>query len=466
MWRKIGGGVVLALALAAGSWLAHQHLYLAPQLARSDEDHGPIMHGGEGVHGDEGPQSVKISPQARQNLGLATQPARLTSYWRTLDVPGRIIDRPGLSDHGITAPVSGVVTRMFAFPGDMVEPHAPLFTIQLASETLHASQLELFQATKEIAIVRQQLERLRQAAASGALPQARLIELENQLERLQATVQAHQQHLRSRGLPEDQIEAAARGEFATQFTVRALGEHLHGARRMETRAAAEPAAPFSFEMQALAVELGQHVEAGSLLCNLADHRELLIEGRAFEHDMPWLQTAAQEGWEIEVEFEGASSGHWPSPPERLKIRHLANTVDAETRTFAFFLPLENQWRLYEHDGETRLLWRFRPGNRVRLRVPVERFEDVFVLPRAAVVRDGPDAFVFRQNGQMFDRLPVHVMHEDRRQAVIAKDGGLRPHFYVALQGAAALQRVLKSQASDGLPPGMHMHADGTIHGAH
>ena len=29
-----------------------------------------------------------------------------------------------------------------------------------------------------------------------------------------------------------------------------------------------------------------------------------------------------------------------------------------------------------------------------------------VLPAAAVVREGPEAYVFRQNGDLFDRRPV------------------------------------------------------------
>ena len=49
-----------------------------------------------------------------------------------------------------------------------------------------------------------------------------------------------------------------------------------------------------------------------------------------------------------------------------------------------------------------------------------------MLPAAAVVREGPEAFVFRQNGDLFDRQPVHVLHEDRLNVVLANDGSVTP----------------------------------------
>jgi len=224
--------------------------------------------------------------------------------------------------------------------------------------------------------------------------------------------------------------------------------------------------PFSFELQSLNVELGQQVEAGHVLCHLADHRSLLIEGRGFKDDIPLIQEAARNGWEVEVDLDAPKAGNWPPLPTKLKIDHLANTVDPETRTFAFFLSLENQWQTYTQAGAVRILWRFRPGSRVRLRVAVEKLENVFVVPQQAVVREGPETYVFRQNGDLFDRRPVHVLHEDRVNVVLANDGAVKPGVYVPQGGAASINRVLKSQSSSGVPAGFHVHADGTVHGAH
>jgi hypothetical protein len=204
-----------------------------------------------------------------------------------------------------------------------------------------------------------------------------------------------------------------------------------------------------------------------MLCDLADHRALFIEGRAFKDDMPLVQSAARNGWKVEVDFGQQPEGDWPTLPASLSINHVANTVDPKTRTFAFYLAIENQSQDYTSpEGAKRLLWRFRPGGRVRLRVPFERMEDVFVLPREAVVREGPEAYVFRQNGDLFDRRPARVLHVDRLYAVIANEGSVRPGFYVAQDSAASLNRVLKAQSASGAPANVHVHADGTVHEAH
>ncbi len=116
-------------------------------------------------------------------MGLVSKPARLQSYWRTVLIPGSIVDRPGLSDRGVTSPAVGVVTQIHAFPGDTVRPGQPLFTLRLFSEYLQNTQSELFKATGEIALVKEQLARLDAAAKTGAIPEARLIELNNQVRR-------------------------------------------------------------------------------------------------------------------------------------------------------------------------------------------------------------------------------------------------------------------------------------------
>jgi membrane fusion protein, heavy metal efflux system len=376
----------------------------------------------------DGTTPVRVVAEARKNLNLVSKALTLTTYHRTIEVPGVVTDRPGVSDRGVVAPVTGIVTQVHAYPGNYVAPNAPLFTLRLVSESLHTSQLELFKATKEIEIARQQKQRLEGLASSGGLAGSRIIEIDNQIQRMDVNVQAYRQALLAKGLPPDRIDAAAKGEFITEIVVRAPGEKPievanHAVAKLDE---AEPGElPFNFELQTLKIELGQQVDAGEVLCVLADYRTLLIEGRGFKSDMPLIQEAAKEGFPIEISFEGAEGKSWGVLPKGLQILHVANQIDPESRTFAFYLPLANQWQAYKRDGKDRVNWRFRPGDRMRLSVGVEEIENVFVLPQAAVVREGPEAFVFRQNGDLFDRIGVHVLHEDTNSIVIANDGKLR-----------------------------------------
>jgi cobalt-zinc-cadmium efflux system membrane fusion protein len=400
---------------------------------------------------------VRLSRQARDNLGLVSKPLQATTFWRTIELPGVIVDRPGVSDRGVVAPVSGVVTKINAFPGDTVAPDDPLFTIRLVSESLHESQMQLYKATQDIAIAEQQRTRLAEAAQSGAIPQSRMIEIENEIKRLNVSVKAYEQDLQARGLPREGIQQAAGGKFVTEVVVRAFHKNSTD----------KPATNFAYEIQSLKVELGTQVEAGQLLCNLADHRALFVEGRAFKDDMPLVQTAAKNGWEVEADFGSEQNQDWSDAPSHLSIHHVANTIDPETRTFAFYLILANQSQSYTTpEGSTRQLWRFRPGGRLSLRIPVEKLDNVFVLPREAVVQEGPEAYVFRQNGDLFDRRPVRVLLEDRLYAVLANDGSINPGFFIAQNSAASLNRVLKAQSASGTPANVHVHADGTVHAAH
>lgn len=465
----MGVAVIGALGVCAGMlimarWYRHSEGNGAGIRGAGDpntESHEPTFAGR--------PTSVQLSVPAQRNLELISKRLVPDTFWKSIELPGVIEDRPGISDRGVVAPLTGVVAKIHALPGSSVEPNAPLFSIRLVSESLHTSQLELFKASKEIAIARRKHQRLAAVAQSGALAQSRIIDIEDEIERLEVTVEAYRQDLQSRGLTADRIEAAAQGEFITEIVVRAPGEEALRSSHVAQVAyvGADPEqSNFRFEMQSLNVELGQQVDAGQVLCFLADHRELVIAGHGFKDDVPWLQEAARQGWDVDVDFDEAGPGRWPTLPQKLQIQYVANVVDAQSRTFVFYLGLENQWQPYTQDGITRILWRFRPGTRVRLRVPTEKLENVFVVPQAGVEREGANIYVFRQQGNRFERISVHALYEDRLYVVLANDGGIRSGFYIVQNGAAALNRILRSQSADESSSHSHVHADGTVHGAH
>lgn len=418
----------------------------------------------------EEPKVLKLTPQARKNLGLVAKPAKPESYWRKIQIPGTVVDRPGRSDRGVTSPAVGIVTEVHAFPGDTVKPGDRLFTLRLFSEYLQNTQKEFFGATRETQLIEERMNRIRPLVDRGAVSKSEFIELENQLRRQAAVLQAHRQDLLTRGLNPEQIESVADGSFVSTVDVVAPPIAKREEKSLTMEAAiltnSEPVQGLAYEVQSLNAELGQQVQAGQLLSTLADHSALYIEGHAFKREAPYLETAAQKGWQVTVEFAEDEPEHWPALMQQFQIRYLSNSIDTESRTFDFFIPLANQSRAYEKNGETFVVWRFRPGQRVRLHVPVEEMSDVLVLPSAAVVREGPEAFVFQQNGDLFNRIPVQVLHEDRLNIVLANDGSVLPGFYLAQGSAASLNRVLKAQAASGMRADVHVHADGTVHASH
>jgi cobalt-zinc-cadmium efflux system membrane fusion protein len=278
------------------------------------------------------------------------------------------------------------------------------------------------------------------------------------------------------GFTAEEITGVVAGELVKEIPIRVpqvLKNQETPELTPESPSTESPSFPTSpgFELQELKVEVGQQVETGAMLCLLSNHQSLAIEGRAFREETLLLERSVRERWPVEVDFQEVSGNAWPAIEQTFLIEHIANTIDPVTRTFAFRMPLQNQSKAVEHDGRSQLLWRFRPGQKVRLSVRVEETDDVFVLPADAVVREGPEAFVFTQNVNTFERKPVHVVFHDRDRVVLANDGSLPTYLKgqqrwtiaaVVRNSAAQLNRMAKA-GSSAVPKGFHIHADGSLH---
>jgi multidrug efflux pump subunit AcrA (membrane-fusion protein) len=409
--------------------------------AKAGPDHDDHDH-------DELPDRVKLTPQAQANLGLDRPGAVGTltpqAYWRKIVIPGVVVDRPGESDRGVTSKVTGVVTEIRARPGDTVRPGDPLFTLGLASEFLQGAQNDLAKAARELEFAAARRDRTADLVKAGTQSAGVLAEEENNVKRLATHVRALRRQLQVFGLSPADVDRAENGDPVTEVVI-------HAPARAAGDGPPPPAGGGVFEVQDLKVTLGEQVQAGQTLCVLSDHGRLFVEGRAFKSEATALADVAENRTGIEAEFADEPPGGWGTAVPPLHIRHLSNVVDPQTRTFAFYLPLENEARAFTRDGRTHLVWRFRPGQRVRLRVPVEKLgDDVFVLPAGAVVREGAEAFVFVQAGDVYRRKPVRVLHADRDEAVIARDGSVSAaELVVRTPAAAALNRAVKAAAGDG-----------------
>ncbi|MGL6075436.1 MAG: efflux RND transporter periplasmic adaptor subunit [Fimbriiglobus sp.] len=431
-------------------------------------------------------EKILLTTQAQKNLRITSGPLKPEVFWKTISVPGMVIDRPGYSDRGVVAPVTGVVSRIHKIAGNTARPGEVLFTLKLLSESLHLTQTDLFKSAQDIKLAEIQIKRLRES--SGAIPEARIIEVDNQITRLEVAVKAYKQELLNRGVSPEQIEGVTAGKFVSEIPIfvpnrptelvsksltsinpmpahdaapslaRILDQNTSPAKQL-ARSVADQS---GFEVEELKVELGQQVQAGQTLCLLANHQMLAVEGRAFRDESILLERVVKEGWPVEVDFEEEPGHGWGNLGQTFRVTYIANTIDAESRTFRFLIPLDNQSRTVETDAHAQTLWRFRPGQRVRLLVRVEKLDNVFVLPSDAVARDGADTYVFRQNGDIFDRKPVQVVYRDRQKVVVANDGSVPPGIYVIQTGAAQLNRMVKSQSGTA-PKGFHIHADGSVH---
>jgi multidrug efflux pump subunit AcrA (membrane-fusion protein) len=436
-WRKVVSWIVsaaLVSAVAMGGWMSKE-VWIPWLLPGSAVEESPEAEAH--THGTDGQNRLALSEQAKANLKLRYQSVRLQTYWRKMLIPGTVIERPGRSNRGVTATLAGVVSNISVLPGDSVQPGDTLCGLRLVSEPLQTTQAQLYRTMRDLEINVEEQKRLQEAADAASLFRARLLELGYEQRRLQAAIETYGHDLTARGLSTEQIAQARAGKFVTETVIRVPSGRP------------ESPAPL-FEVEELKVQVGDLVQVGQTVCTLADHQGLEIEGRAFEAETPQLRRASKEGWPLSITVLDDREGSWPTPLAPLPIRLVANHVDPVSRTFAFYLSIANEYREEPGlQGKVRRIWRFRPGQRVRLGVPVEKFDSVFVLPSEAVVREGPNAYVFRVNGKVLDRKSVHLLLEHEEEVVLSNDGSISPGNVISVTSAAQLNRALKTSMEGG-----------------
>lgn len=387
--------------------------------------------------------SIELSENALKNIGFRPVTVKLGAFERTTTIPAIVVEQPGRSQIHLTSPLTGIVTEIFAVAGEAIEPNSPMFEIRLTHEEVVTAQRDYLLTTENLNVVNREIERLNEIG-KGVIAGKRILEQQYEKQKLDASLLAGEQALLLHGLSEEQVAAIGESKkLLRTLTIRAP-EHSHvGDGCGEDHV---------FHVQRLAVSQGQQVVAGQELCVLADHCELFIEGRAFENDANRLREAARNGWSVSATH---LTGEQDSEKtEGLKVLYLADQIDPDSRAFHFYLQLPNEVVLDQKspDGRRFVQWHFKPGQRMELGVPVERWTDRIVLPVDAVVEEGAETYVYRQNGDHFDKVPVHVEYRDRDSVVIDNDGSLFPGDVVTGQGAYQMHLALKNKAGGGIDP--------------
>lgn len=463
---------------------AHDH-------AHDDSHDGPAGHAG---HSDE--TALELSEQALRNLGLTGDglgEVRLSDFTESFTVPAVVTEQPGRTRVQISTPMNGIVTAIYAVRGEAVAPGALLFDIRLTHEDLVVAQTDFIRSLGELDIERQEIARLRDAAQDGGIARKQLLERQYERDKLASLLVVQREALRLHGLTEAhvrEIEENRRllrqmklyvpdpGETAApEFR---LSTRLHtaaqrtpdssfqpasrtvssaarsrGQEREAVQEASEPSGsiqPAPLILRDLLVHRGEAVQAGQALGTIVNYGELYIEGQAFEQDVPALQRAHQNDWTVTALFDHPDGTTTRRPD--LDIAYLDSEIDEDSRTLHFYVELPNTviHRSQPSEGPAFVSWKYRPGQRLQLSVPVKQWHQQIVLPVDAVAREGAEYFVFQQNGNHFDRVPVHVKYRDQYSVVIANDGQLFPGDIVARRGAHQLQMALKNKSGGGVDP--------------
>lgn len=401
--------------------------------------------------------SIVLSEQARTNLGLKTGPVELTEFWDSISVPAAVVEQPGHSHRKVTAPLTGMVRQLFVHPSQLVHPGDPIAELELAGDALATTQGDLLQVIREMEVNQTELHRVEPLVAQGTLPERNLLELQYDRRRLEAQREVKVQLLLLLGLSQEQIHhIESTRTLARTFTV--VTPEVASEVQSHRLAGADPshspspqdgkaeAADWSYTVESIDAFPGKRVQIGDELCSLAFHAFLFVEGQAFEKEGEIVARAMKERWPVTARFETGLAA--PLVRKSLRILFADNVIDPTHRTFRFFLALPNEVTLDSQGplGEVYRSWLFKPCQKAELDLPTERIDKAIVLPADAVVRHGPDAFVFRVNGDKLERQPVVVVGQARGKFVIANNGDIFPGEVIAMNNAYAIHLALQKAA--------------------
>ncbi len=495
--------LILVATFAAGNLSG---LYFYPRIYEAAEATGE--HDGHGHHDedahlddehdqgehDEEEDHVALTKQAFENLELRMGAMEVRDYWKSRTVPGQIVEVPGKSDLTVAAPVSGVIESVLVRQGQALSASEKLLTVRITDENLAASQSELLATLARAEVVREEIARLEPLTSSGTVSGRKQRDLQYELKQLQAQQETRMQDIRARGLPESVLKSIVEDRRLASTLTISIPTFTTEPTTLPVSLSSAPATK-NYSIEELKVHPGRSVQRGEPLCSLAYHAELYIQGTAFESDLPALKLLSEKGWTVSAEFGHVQDdGHAHRlRRENLELLHVENHVDPKSQTFRFYMPLTNEVEqsLTDREGRTFSQWKFKPGQRVHLKIPEERWEKQLLLPAEAVVIEGPNAFVFVQHvhdeehdhdesahddhddedahiedhddhdhEQIFVELepvPVRLLHRDANVAVIANDGQLHADDQIALNNAFNLHLAMEMQAGGG--GGHHHHHD-------
>ncbi|MEQ9411779.1 MAG: efflux RND transporter periplasmic adaptor subunit [Fuerstiella sp.] len=475
LWPLVMVAVLLAALFTRERWWPALNSWVQSTVADHRAAEVPGAHGHDhgghtadaGHAGHNEATSLELSEQALRNLGLTeggVAEVQLTRFSRSITVPAVIVERPGRTRIQISTPMTGVITDIHAAAGEAVEPNSLLFEIRLTHEDLVRGQTEFVQTLGELDVENREVERLQDVAESGGVARKTLLERQYARDKLKALLVVQQEALRLHGLSDAQVQQIAESRrLLRELKIYSPNADGSSSNELKLSSVARQNAilPVSLEhmdetppliLRELLVHRGQAVEAGESLGTLVNYETLYIEGMAFEQDIAQLAAASSNDWKVTALFDKAD-GKADEVPD-LDIVYLDTEIDRSSRTLKFYVGLPNELipETRAPDGLRFVNWQYRPGQRLRLRVPVEQWEDQIVLPVEAVAREGAEFFVFQQNGSHFDRLPVHVKYRDQFAVVIANDGQLFPGDVVAMRSAHQMQMALRNKAGGGVDP--------------
>ncbi|HXA77195.1 MAG TPA: efflux RND transporter periplasmic adaptor subunit [Candidatus Acidoferrales bacterium] len=301
------------------------------------------------------PGTEYIAPDSK---GIQTEAARTSAIPEYLDLPAHIEADPTRVVH-VFAPAGGRIVEMKVRPWDRVEKGQTL--AMLESSDLARAVADYHKALADHQVKQKALVRSQDLLEHKAISEKDYEQAQGDAQQSQAEVEAAREQVQVFGMDPDHA--------STQLLVKA------------------PRAGVVLDIGAAPGEFSQALSAPAPLATIADITSVWAVGDIYEQDL----SAAKSGEEAQVTLNAYPNQHWAG-----RVSVVSSAVDSATRTLHVRVVLPNDAA------------RIKPGMFGAIRILRSSAQGILV-PTAAVIREGNDAYVFvgKGNGR-FERRVVKI----------------------------------------------------------
>ena len=362
---------------------------------------------------------LRLSPEATRSAGVRVEPARLRPVAEVLQLTG-VVELPPQRRGVAFSRLGGTIRRILVDRDQIVR--AGEVIAEVASPEFQDMQLDFLGNHLQVQLLEQMLKDMRQPTGEGSLPERTLRETESAYRAVREKRESGRRKLEAVGLTVAQVQ------------------QILDSRRFI--AALPVKAPLGGAVVRFHAALGHTVKADHPLFEIHDLAHPLIRGYVSERQLPAVRIGQRARIRLLAEPGIRGVG---------VVVRSSQTVGTDDRALSvwvdFRLPIAD-FRLEDVRpraslasnrqsaiGNRKSQWL--PGMLTRLTLVVSEPAPTLAVPRAAVLREGTQAYLFMAERGTFERRAVITGRSDDRW--VAVTAGLRPGEAVAVSGVAELQ---------------------------
>ncbi|WP_234265424.1 efflux RND transporter periplasmic adaptor subunit [Hydrogenophaga sp. NFH-34] len=329
-----------------------------------------------------------VSAAQMQALGVQLQRLEKPASIPGMTYPARVVLPPS-QEYVVSAPLAGVVDQLLVGQNEAVKPGQAL--LRLVSPELGEQQLKLMEAASRNRLAQRTLQREKQLAAEGIVPDRRAQDAETAAAEDRARLRQAEAALRLAGLDAASIRRVAEGgamQDALVIRARAGGT-----------------------VTDIGIKTGQRVQQSDPLVRVADTSKLWLD---IQLPVERQSQVTARGGQVNVVGRDTSA-----------VTASLGTTVSESQTVTLRADV------------TRGAPLLRPGEFVQVQVAFAGGGEGWPVPVAAVARQGDKAYVFVRTETGFLATPVEVL-DSAGQALRVK-GALRTGQQIAITSVIGLK---------------------------